>query len=872
MPRPSLFCGASATSLLLVLAPASAWAQQNLPMIEVGKPKPVTRSAAKAKPAPRTGASRVAQGGRGDSTPVAGPGSGDGGAPPGGTTQGASAGGQVLPGTPDANGNIPMGVYVTPDQTTATKMEIPIKDVPQPVQVVTPQKLSDLGQAVSSYNIAESVSGVFGSPTGGSGVGLNTPAYVIRGFNNNGRILRDGEFRNYFTQPIDLSGYDHVEFVKGPSSTLYGDTAGSFGGIVNYVTKKPTDKFFAEANGTIGSFGEHRTTIDINTPLRKDGSLLFRLNAAAEDAANVQHYVYHNTVDISPSLVWTFDNADKLTVTAEHTVTNNINGQGSPSAYQAYLLIPRWTYPGDVRSRQQYTQDNATFKFDHKFDNGWSVTAIADYNRQTQFLPTAYGQGGFDGLTTTYLGFTFPIFPTTAAAPWGNVEPYVHNVLNDQLIGQVDLKGDFDTGPLKHKMVLGLFRQNNWSRQNDMNQFAGLETINIWYPLYPFTPFYPTPGTPFAFPDASPTWSWQSALYGQDLIEITKELKLMIGGREDYIGQWQKSYDPTEQAFFLTDIFGNPTTTKWYSATFHKFSPRAGVVFEPLKDTSLFGSWGRSFTPNYGVLAAPYPGHIAAPETGEQFDIGLKQQLLDGKANFNVSLFDIRLQNVAVANPSDLTGRTSLINGEQRSHGIELDAAGEFYPNLRLTAAATFQHAVVAKDVSPQGQIVAMAQNGFTSPYYTSPLTLQGSELLGAPRRMFSLSPVYSIKEGALKGLDVGFTVYFTAAMPALPYNTQQAAWYALLNGGLFYNYFLGAYPPAGNNQYPFYLAPIQRLDLMASYQITDELKIQFNARNLADRANWISTGGSLFRSQPRAIFGTLTYRLDKVPAGIFAD
>ena len=73
MRRHNLRCGVSAVALFLTLAPGGAWSQTSLPSIDIGKPKQVTRTAAKAKPAPHTGASRSAGAGRGNSAPVAAP-------------------------------------------------------------------------------------------------------------------------------------------------------------------------------------------------------------------------------------------------------------------------------------------------------------------------------------------------------------------------------------------------------------------------------------------------------------------------------------------------------------------------------------------------------------------------------------------------------------------------------------------------------------------------------------------------------------------------------------------------------------------------------------------------------------------------------
>jgi iron complex outermembrane receptor protein len=713
----------------------------------------------------------------------------------------------------DANGNLPQDTYFVPNATTATKMDAPIRDVPQSIRVLTPQYLRDQGEATRTYEIARGVPGVIGDQTSQIGQ-INAPQFTIRGFNNFGRVLLDGMPRDAYSDSYDLYNIDHIEIIKGPSSTLYGDSAGGYGGMVNFITKKPTEKFFAYIDGSLGSFGFHRTTLDVNTPLREDKSILFRLNAAYEGTDSFQNFATHDSGFVAPSMVLNLDNGDKLTFVGSHGVTHALGVNLYPDT-QALMLLPRETFIGDPRAPSKIITSNAHLRYDHTFNKDWSVTAIADYSRQ-QYDFSGTFSGSFDGISIYSLG---------------NL-PYVQHSTTDNLIGEIDLKGKIETGFLKHRLLLGLFRRNIWSNsginiQHIGDDYASTQFIDFFNRFYPSGPYYPYPGF-----DAASTYtklsgpSWQSAIYGQDLVEITDQLKLLVGGRYDYVAQWQVWNDPTNA---FSQNGGSDLNSNF---TGHKFSPRAGVVIQPLPDTSLYASWGQSFQPNFTRLG---PGRIAPPETANQYDLGVKQQLFDGKAHFELALFDITRNNVVVPNPADLSGQTSLISGQWHSHGIELGLSGEILPNLRVDAAATFEHAIVSKDTS------------------TAP-PIEGSDLPQAPRRYYYLSGVYSFKEGPLKGLDLGASYYYTSRTPAFIANTPAAALYALQTGGLFIP-----------NQYPFTLAPIHRLDLLATYHITDQIKLQINAYNLAGNANFATgyQGGIFGRGQPRSIFATLSYRFE---------
>ncbi|WP_018264453.1 TonB-dependent siderophore receptor [Methylosinus sp. LW4] len=758
MFRSALLRGASACALTFAFAPDMTCAQEALPTIDIG-------------------ASRGAQPEKPES-----------------------------PGAADKFGNLPKETYVTPNASTATKMDVPLRDVPQSVKVITPQLIEDQGPQLQVYDLANQVSGVIGDPQGGGSGTHNTPLFTVRGFPTGGPILLDGMPRNYGYVGTDLSDIDHVEFAKGPSSTLYGAVFG-FGGIVNFITKKPTDRFFAIISEGIGSFGFHRTTIDLNTPLREDKSVLFRLNAAFEERGFVNHYDYHDGISIAPALTWIFDNGDKLSFHGKYGVNHDRASGGLP-LYPVFQYLPRERYFGDLRANQNNTLANATIKYEHAFDENWNITAIADYGR-TGTLGPGFAPF-FDGVSTIYENLGVNSSDTT-----------------DGLVGQVDLRGKFNTGPVKHNILFGLYRQNSWDKYySTMNFSSTPESINIFYPIYPADQcFVPTSG-------CSATWlgqtttTWLSAVYGQDLVEVTDQFKLLIGGRYDHEKQWTISRDPA-------NLFGNGDNYLTTPQKYSHFSPHIGGVFQPFEETSIFAAWGQTFNPNNGNLT---PGHPAPPQFADQYDVGVKQELFGGKVQVGATAFDITKKNLLTSDPTDPSGQRSILIGKYRSHGLEFDVGGEIFSNLRVNVAATFMHGLAGKDLNNLKGLP----------------TFEGSELSQSPRRFYNFSGVYAFKDGALKGLEVGASFYYASKTPALYPNSPEANAYAVATGALF-----------GPNQYPFMIAPIYNVGLLASYQVNDRLKIQVNANNLLDRANWKSSGGQQQRGEPRSIFANITYKFE---------
>src|SRR5690606_16357589 len=100
---------------------------------------------------------------------------------------------------------------------------------------------------------------------------------IIRGFRT-GNYMRNGVVATQLTA-VETANLERIEVIKGPSGTLFGSSAISYGGLVNRITKMPLDYAQTEINYTAGSYGLNRLALDVNTPLNEDKTALFRLNA-----------------------------------------------------------------------------------------------------------------------------------------------------------------------------------------------------------------------------------------------------------------------------------------------------------------------------------------------------------------------------------------------------------------------------------------------------------------------------------------------------------------------------------------------------------------------------------------------------------------
>jgi outer membrane receptor protein involved in Fe transport len=179
--------------------------------------------------------------------------------------------------------------YVADTATAGSKMPVPLRDLPQTITVVPEAVIRDRN-VTSVSRLADNVSGVV-PLVGYDGYGLNEQGYIIRGFATSytSHSLRDG-FRDFAgVVPRDLASVEREEFLKGPSSVLYGAT-GALGGVPNTVTRKPVPYRITEVEASGDTRGMARGTFDLAGPLNADSTVRARLIGAGERSRNFRPF------------------------------------------------------------------------------------------------------------------------------------------------------------------------------------------------------------------------------------------------------------------------------------------------------------------------------------------------------------------------------------------------------------------------------------------------------------------------------------------------------------------------------------------------------------------------------------------------------
>ncbi len=277
-------------------------------------------------------------------------------------------------------------------------------------------------------------------------------------------------------------------------------------------------------------------------------------------------------------------------------------------------------------------------------------------------------------------------------------------------------------------------------------------------------------------------------IYLQNLVELSPNLKIAAGGRFDVVDSFFKD---------------RPTNTVVNEQTDSRFSPRVGIVYQPSMSTSVYFNWTNSFVPQ--IFSRSRTNEQFKPEIGEQFEVGLKQNLFDDRLSATLAFYQITRQNVLTPDPVD-RDNFSIQTGEQRSRGIELDVAGEIIPGWKIIATYAYTNAEVTEDNN---------------------LNLIGDRTAGVPEHSTSLWTTYEFQRGNLQGLGFGLGLIYAAEREVSLPNTFTVPSYLRTDASVFYR----------RNNYKFGL----------------------NFKNLFDVKYYEVDGYSLLPAAPLTVLGTVS-------------
>ncbi len=590
---------------------------------------------------------------------------------------------------------------------TIGKLPVAPMDLPQSISVIK-QNVIKNQQSQRLSDVIKNVNGVYLSSTRG-GV---QETFAARGYKmSNDNIYKDGARISAAVMP-EMSSLERVEILKGSAAILYGSVAP--GGIINMVTKKPKFDFRGDISLRAGSFGLVKPAFDLYGPLSK--KLAYRINGTYESENSYRDQVYSKRYYINPSLLYNINKKTSLLIQSDYLNSNFTPDFGTGSLDNTTTpKLPRNTFQGVSWQYNKINQTSGTAELKHKINDSWSLNGNASYyvyNRD--YYSTERIQASANG---------------DWARPLNKIE-----TKDEYLSGQINITGKFKTGILQHTFLGGIDADRDITINYAFDNPTIYDTINI----LDHSKFISRTDIPFASKvSKTATLVNRAGAYVQDLISISNKIKLLAGVR----WSMQKA-----QPVLTTDL-KKDTTVKGAPKTDKAFSPRFGIVYKVFQHTAVFASYSNSFSVNKGTDVF---GNALAPSLIDQYELGIKNDFINGAVSVNITAYRIVNNNLAQTTPFTADGVTPNSNtafqeltGQTTSDGIELDISGHPQKGLDIIAGYSYNNMRYTKTPDTKGSYV------------------EGERLVGTPANTANGNVFYSFAK-KLKGFKIGASLFYT--------------------------------------------------------------------------------------------------------------
>jgi len=651
------------------------------------------------------------------------------------------------------------GKYLFSDQVNALKSPTPIIDVPQSLSIITTDQITNQGFD-SVGDIINYIPGV----TNSQGEG-HRDSVVFRGVRSTSDFFVDG-VRDDAQYYRSLYNIDQVEILRGANALLFG--RGGTGGLVNRVTKKgQIGEDFTGYKAAIDTFGAFAAEIDSN--FAASDTSAFRINAIYESLNNHRDFYDGDRIAFNPTVRFELSPSSTVDLSYEYIDNERFIDRGIPINDLA---------GGDFQPVEAF--ENIVFG-DPELNTAEAKAHILRATLTQNFSDNFKGvfnatYSDFDKLYQNFYSQDLRSLTTDRTSGIVRLDGYVDTTQRKSLNISGNLIGEYATGGIEHTIVTGIeYRgtSNNNDRFNPEFPFGADGIGDDREDFIIARPLNLSGGSGVDSDDNVFTVTFTGlndqtesdikvfSAFIQDEIAVSDNFDIILGGRFD-------SFDMS------TDDIGR--NTYGLSRTDEKFSPRAGLVFKPQENISVYGSYSQSFLPRTGEqfagLRRSSPGSvqsdILSPDEFENLEAGLKWDLIDG-LSFTASVFKNESMR---ASRADINADETEVQGLSVD-GFELQLEGEVTDRLYVRAG--------------YANLTGETSNGGVTP----------REL---PKKTFSIWTNYRVTD------KFGFGLGATHQGEAL----------------------------TGNGSATF-LPAFTRFDAAAYYDVNDAFRVQINVENLTD-------------------------------------
>lgn len=675
-----------------------------------------------------------------------------------------------------------------------TRLPLKTRDQIQSISVISYKVIEDLG-GLTVTDVAKNIPGVtqFGS-YGGTRESMSIRGYRGVPVLKNG-VQLDSDFRTA-GMLTDMQGVESIQVIKGSAAVTQGigDGLGSAGGVINVVTKVP--KFINQTNVGFryGSWDFYRPTLDFQRVLDSKGRVAVRFNGAYQNSNSFRRFINTERIYVNPSIAIRPDDKTEIVMEMDYMHNNTTPDRGTVNLAKGDVEAI-YNMPG--RKFLGFSSDNAkteTFNF--------STTASRKLTDKLK-LRAAF-------ISSSYQSEI--IGAALAPVDRNNPNQYRNRTLTRSdredlnKVFQFDFIGaDVMTGFMKHTFQVGFdWKESNVTttsyKSKNVDRINVLEDINNALPGN-------IDAKNFDLIDKNPIINTKTPTVGlmaQDVITFNRYIKAHLGIRYSRLNGSDKE-------------------------TSYAWNPSFGIMLSPIENVNVFGSYTSttSLRSSNNVLAS---GGTVGASTTKQWEAGIKSDWLNERLRFNVTLFDIKTDNLSyeVLTNGNSTG-TYALAGNLKRRGVEVELIGKILPNLQVMT----------------GWAYVDAQ------YKDSPSFVNGSAPINTAKHSANAWLNYRFNQGILEGLDVGAGIYYVGKRPVDDYKqTYSNAANGHVNGTL-------------PGEKPFKMPDYTTVDAQLGYALKNGFGVRVFFNNIFDRVGYSSyfRGGYIDQIQPRNFAVQLNYK-----------
>lgn len=580
------------------------------------------------------------------------------------------------------------GSYTSGGASTASRLPLTLRETPQSVSVITRQQIEDRN-FVTLDDAMKTATGITSSTAN-----FNRVSYTARGFSLTDNMI-DGmpSIGNAYAGYVpNLAFFDRVEVLRGAAGLVYG--AGSAGGTVNLIRKRPTAEPQVSAVLRVGSWNNFYSELDASSAINESKTVRGRLVVLYEDRENFIDEEYTRRPAIYGIGEWDVGDSTLVHLGAS---MERYDGNYAPYGLPRYaggsdLKLPRSSRGMSPGWNTYYTDVDTVFAgVDHQFTERWSLRVTSSFQERVQ-----------GGLTTNTTGV---VNPTTLTGPvYGTT---MNNAYSPSTYQATDamLSGSFDAFGLTHEVVAGV----TWSEtEGKAGRSATGPSSPVTGNIFTFDPWaVPQPALGAWIKGNTETVNEQSGGYLIGRFTLAEPLKLIVGAR-------------------LSNLDNTTTTLSTgkvdKSSENNEVTPYGGFVYDFAENWSAYASYTDIFRAQNTLYTADKKP--LEPAIGANYEAGVKGELYDGRLNTSFAIFRIDEENRSQIDPDNAApcaGSPSgladcyIATGKVRGEGFEVEISGEILPGWETVAGYTYVSTEYLHDRTKTGAPSANEGKAFRS-------------------------------------------------------------------------------------------------------------------------------------------------------------